>query len=400
VTEPAHHKNRGLRLLLLLGALTAVGPLSLDLYLPAFPTLARDFGVTASRVQLSLTACLIGLAAGQLIAGPLSDRWGRRRPVIVGALAYSAVTLLCAVAPSAETLTAARLVQGLAGGVGVVVSRAIVRDLYSGERAAHTLALMGMVLGFAPVVAPILGSHMHAWFGWQSNFVLVALYAGVLWYCVHALLPETLAKRDASALVPRIALANFARLLRSRAFVGYMLVASFGFSGLFAFLAGSAFVFVAVMGESEQGFGVLFGTVMLGNITGSTLGSRLVRRVGIRAIVRAGTALMLAAGIALGALALADVRHPLAIVVPMFAFMVAFMLTMPPATAGALTPFPDIAGSAASLLSFCQFLVASSAALVVGVAFDGTTRPMALTIGVASVAAFVAFRLADRGLSR
>jgi DHA1 family bicyclomycin/chloramphenicol resistance-like MFS transporter len=172
-----------------------------------------------------------------------------------------------------------------------------------------------------------------------------------------------------------------------------MLVAAFGFSGLFAFLAGSAFVFVSVMGESEQGFGVLFGAVMLGNITGSTIGSRLVRRVGIERMVRAGTSLMLVAGLTLGGLALLGTKHPLAVVVPMFVYMVAFMLTMPPATAGALTPFPQIAGSASSLLAFCQFVVASTAALLVGLTFDGTARPMAVTIAVASVCAFLSFRL-------
>ena len=393
-------KTDSVGMTVLLGALIAAAPFAMDIYLASMPSMTRSLDATPEQVQLTLSVYMYGWGVAQLFTGPLSDRYGRRPALLAGLATFVVASIACALSRHVYALVAARFVQAVSMSAIAVVPRAIVRDLYSGERAAHTLALMGMVLGFAPVVAPILGSHMHAWLGWQSNFVLVALYAGVLWYCVYAWLPETLARRDASALVPRTALANFARLLDSRAFVGYMLVASFGFSGLFAFLAGSAFVFVAVMGESEQGFGMLFGTVMLGNITGSTLGSRLVRRVGIRAIVRAGTALMLVAGLALGALALADTRHPLAIVVPMFAFMVAFMLTMPPATAGALTPFPDIAGSAASLLSFCQFVVASSAALIVGLTFDGTARPMALTIGVASIAAFVAFRVAERGLSR
>ena len=234
---------------------------------------------------------------------------------------------------------------------------------------------------------------MHVWFGWQANFVLVALYGVLLWYFVLRSLPETLGRRDASATRPAVIVANYRRLLRSRDYRRYLLVAAFGFSGLFAFLAGSAFVFVSVLGESEQGFGLLFGAVMLGNITGSMIGSRLIRRVGIERMVRAGTSLMLIAGVTLGVLALSGVGHPAAVVVPMFAYMVAFMLTMPPATAGALTPFPEIAGSASSLLSFCQFGVASTAALVVGTMFDGTSRPMAVTIAVASVGAFGSFRI-------
>jgi DHA1 family bicyclomycin/chloramphenicol resistance-like MFS transporter len=275
-----------------------------------------------------------------------------------------------------------------------VVPRAVVRDLYSGDKAAHVLSLMGVVLGIAPVVAPILGSHVHVLLGWQANFVLVAVYGAVLWLCVQRLLPETLADRDARATRPAVILANYRRLVRSRAFTGFMLVAAFGFSGLFAFLAGSAFVFVSVLGQSEQGFGLLFGTVMLGNITGSLIGSRLVRRTGIERMVRAGTSLMALGGVALGLMAWLRIGHPLAIVAPMFVYMVAFMLTMPPATAGALTPFPQIAGSASSLLSFCQFVVASTAALLVGLTFDGTSRPMATAIAVGSVGAFLSFRIA------
>ena len=246
------------------------------------------------------------------------------------------------------------------------------------------------------VVAPLIGSNLHVLLGWQSNFVLVALYAAVLWYFVRTALPETLARPDTRATQPRVIVANYGRLLRSPAYVGYMLVAAFGFSGLFAFLAGSAFVFVAVMGESEQGFGVMFGTVMLGNITGATIGSRLVPRIGIARQVRLGTALMLVAGFTLGGLALAGIRSPLAVIVPMFVFMMTFTMTMPPATAGALTPFPQIAGSASSLLAFGQFVVASTAALVVGLTLDGTTRPMALTIAASSLGAFASLRVADR----
>jgi DHA1 family bicyclomycin/chloramphenicol resistance-like MFS transporter len=274
-----------------------------------------------------------------------------------------------------------------------VVPRAVVRDLHSGDKAAHMLALMGIVLGIAPIAAPIVGSQLHVLFGWQANFLLVALYGVVLWAFVLRALPETLARRDIHATRPAIIRANYARLLRSRTFCGYMLVAASGFSGLFAFLAGSAFVFVSVLGESERGFGLMFGAVMLGNITGSTLGSRLVPRLGIERMVRIGTSLMLVAGILLAGLALANASHPLAIIVPMFVYMVSFMLTMPPATAGALTPFPQIAGSASSLLAFCQFLAASTAALVVGFAFDGTARPMAFAIAAASVAAFASFRI-------
>jgi DHA1 family bicyclomycin/chloramphenicol resistance-like MFS transporter len=365
----------------------------MDVYLASMPSMTRALTATPAEVQLTLSVYMYGWGIAQLFAGPLSDRIGRRPALLGGLAVFVFASVACALSRNVFVLIGARLVQAASLASIAVVPRAVVRDLYSGEQAAHVLALMGIVLGIAPVVAPILGSHVHVLLGWQANFVLVALYGALLWWFVRKMLPETLVQPDARATRPAVILSNYRQLIRSRAFTGYVLVAAFGFSGLFAFLAGSSFVFVSVLGESERGFGWLFGTVMLGNITGSMIGSRFVRSVGIERMVRAGTLLMVVAGSVLGALALAGADHPVAIVVPMFAYMVAFMLTMPPATAGALTPFPKIAGSASSLMSFGQFLLASTAALVVGITFDGTSRPMAFAIALASIGAFVSFRI-------
>ena len=384
----------------LLGALIGAAPVTMDIYLASMPSMTRALDATTAEVQLTLSVYMYGWGIAQLFAGPLSDRYGRRPALLVGLAVFVAASVACALSRNVFVLIAARLVQAISMAPIGVVPRAIVRDMHSGDRAAHILALMGVVLGIAPVAAPIIGSNVHVLFGWQANFVLVALYGAILWICVYLRLPETLARPDLAATRPRTIVANYARLLRSRTYVGFMLVAAFGFSGLFAFLAGSAFVFVSVMGESEQRFGVLFGVVMLGNIVGATIGSHVVRRIGIERLVRTGTALMLAAGLALGVLAFLGTEHPPAIVVPMFVFMVTFTMTMPPATAGALTPFPEIAGSASSLLMFCQFVVASTAALAVGFALDRTTRPMAYAIAVASVGAFAGIRAAHAAGAR
>jgi len=293
----------------LLGALAGAAPFAMDVYLTSMPSMARALAATPSELQLTLSVYMYGWGVGQLFAGPLSDRFGRRPALLGGLSVFVVASLACALSRDVYALIGARLIQ-------------------------------------------------------------------------------------VRATRPNVIIANYARLLRTPPFAAYTGVAAFGFSGLFAFLAGSAFVFVSVMGESEQGFGLLFGSVMLGNITGSTIGSRIVRRLGIERMVRGGTLLMLVAGLALGALALLATRHPLAVVVPMFVYMVAFMMTMPPATAGALTPFPQIAGSASSLLSFCQFVIASSAAFVVGWTFDGTARPMMLTIAVSALGAFATCWLA------
>lgn len=377
---------------LLLGALIATPPLAMDIYLASMPTMTSALSATTSEVQLTLSVYMYGWGIAQLFAGPLSDRYGRRPALLASLSVFVGASLFCALSRDVYMLIAGRLVQAVSIASIGVVPRAAVRDLYAGDKAAHVLSLMGVVLGIAPVVAPIVGSNLHAWLGWQSNFVAVAIYGAVLWFWVFVALPETLARRDARATVPRVVVANYRRLFASRAYVGYLLVAAFGYSGLFAFLAGSAFVFVDVMGAGERGFGIMFGSVMLGNIIGATIGSRVVQMVGILGLVRLGTRLMVIAGVALGLFALLGVRHPLAVMVPMFAFMVTFTMTMPPAIAGALTPFPQIAGSASSLLAFCQFVVASTAALTVGLTLDGTTRPMSLAIAVASIGAFLSVR--------
>ena len=377
---------------LLLGGLIAVAPLAMDIYLASMPSMAGALAASDEKVQLTLSLYMYAWGAAQIVVGPLTDRFGRR-PALMGGLGlFIAASAVCAAARNIDTLIVARVVQAVAMASVAVVPRAVVRDLYAGEQAARMLSLMGVVLGIAPVVAPIIGSHLHVWFGWQANFIFVAVYGVAALAGVIFALPETIRSRSPQAMKVGVMLGNYARLLRSRAYLGYLLIAAFATSGLFAFLAGSSFVFVSVIGTGEEGFGLLFGIVMAGNITGSTIGSRLVARLGIDRMLQYSTALMLVSGLAVALLAWARVTHPLAIVVPMFAFMVAFMTTMPQATAGALTPFPEMAGSASSLLSFCQLLLASTAALLVGMTFDGTQRPMATAIAVASVLTFGAYR--------
>ncbi len=381
------------RLTLLLGMLVALAPFSTDLYLPSMPALTRALGASAREVQLTLSAYMLAWAIAQLFAGPLSDRIGRRR-ALIGALAlFTVASVACTVAPDIHTLIAARIAQGIAGATAVVVPRAAVRDLHAGERAAQMLATMMIVLAMAPVVAPTVGGVLQAAFGWRSNFLVLALYGAMALVLVWRFLPETMAKADPQALDPRRMARNWSRIVSSRRFTGYLAVAALNQAGLFAFLAGSSFVMIEVLGTGERLFGLLFGAVMVGNVTGAATASRLVRRLGIDRMIRVGTSVAFAAGLAMAALAWLGVRHPLAIVGPMFAYMLVFMWTMPQATAGALTPFPDIAGSATSLLSFVQMALGSIMAFTVGMAFDGTPRPMATGIALASAGAFFAFRL-------
>lgn len=387
-------------LIVLLGAMVAVAPLAMDIYLASMPSMAHALETSDDRVQLTLSLYMYAWAAAQVLIGPLTDRFGRRPLLIAGLALFVAASVVCAAARNIDTLIAGRVVQALAMATVAVVPRAVVRDLYSGEHAARVLSLMGIVLGVAPIVAPIIGSHLHVWFGWQANFVFVAAYGAIALVCVVLVVPETIRARNPAATKFQVMLANYARLLRSRKFIGYLLVAAFSTSGLFAYIAGAAFVFISVLGTGAETFGLLFGAVMLGNILGAAIGSRRVGRVGIDRMLQSSTWLMLVAGLSVALLAWGRVSHPLAVVVPMFLFMVAFMTTMPQATAGALTPFPEIAGSASALLSFCQLGIGATAALVVGLAFDGTQRPMATAIAAASIVTFASYRLLLRARPR
>jgi len=381
---------------LLLGALVAIAPLTMDIYLPSMPSMTRALGATPDQVQLTLSVYMFGWGVAQLFAGPVSDRFGRRPAFLWALVVYTIASAACALAQDVGTLIAARFLQAVAMATVAVVPRAVVRDLHSGEKAAHMLSTMMLVLGIAPVLAPILGAELHLRFGWRASFVFVALFGVLAWFAVRLGLPETLRQPDPTALDPRRMVANWRRALSSRRYLGFVLTIAFAMSGLFAFLAGSAFVFVEGMGRGERAFSAYFGLVMLGVFAGTALARRAAPRIGLERLIESSSLVLLGAGAAMATLAWLDVRHPLAVVVPMFVFMAAYMGTVPQATAGALTPYPEMAGSAASLLSFVQFVIAASTALVVGLAFDGTPRPMASAVMAAGAFAYASFRLLVR----
>lgn len=378
---------------LLLGMLVATAPVAMDIYLPAMPAMTEALRATPEVVQLTVSVYMFGWAAAQLVAGPLADRFGRKPALSGGLLLFVLASVACALAPSIGILIAARFVQALAVAAVVVIPRAIVRDLHAGDRAAHALSTMMLILAVAPVLAPLVGAELSVRLGWRSNFAFVAIYAALAFVAVRYGLPETLAAPDPHALRMSRILANWATALRSRPFVGFLLVNMFSTCGLFAFLAASAFVFVDGLATSERGYALYFGIVMLGNFVGAGLARRIVLRIGLHRLVARGTLLLALAGCLLAALAWSGVAHPLAVALPMFVYMVAYMWTVPQSTAGALTPFPTIAGSVASLLAFVQLIGAATCAFLVGAAYDGTVRPMATAIAIVALLAFAAFRL-------
>lgn len=386
-------RSDSLAIRVLLTALVAFGPLSTDLYLPALPTLVRVFDTDIATVQLTLSVFLVGFAVSQLVYGPMSDRFGRRPTLLVGVAIYLVASAACAMTADIHGLIVARFFQAVGACCGPVVARAVVRDVFGRDRAATVLAYMSMAMTLAPAVGPIFGGVLTELFGWRANFVFLTGFAVAILAAVWGLLGETNLNRDAEALQPGRMAANYAMLLRSRAFIGYVLVVAFAYSGIFSFISGSSFVLIGRLHLTPSQFGLSFATVVLGYTVGSFLAGRLTGKMGGAWMIRTGTALSLAGGLIGTALAAADIVHVAAIVGPVFLFILGTGLTLPNATANAVGPYPTMAGLASSLLGFAQMAIAAAIGIAVGHLHDGTPLPMMGAIGAVALGALLAHRL-------
>ncbi|MGW3207916.1 multidrug effflux MFS transporter [Streptomyces sp. NPDC001135] len=380
-TPPAAARRTGLLVTLVLGGLTATPPLAMDMYLPSLPEVTRSLHAPAATVQLTLTACLLGMALGQLVVGPMSDRWGRRRPLLTGLAVYLLATALCAVAPDVETLVAFRLAQGLAGAAGIVIARAVVRDLYDGVAMARFFSTLMLISGAAPIVAPLIGGQILRVTDWRGVFVVLTAIGALLTALVWLRLPETLAPGDRHGGGAGEALRSMRALLADLPFTGYMLAGGFAFAALFAYISASPYVVQEIYGASPQTFSLLFGLNSVGLvIAGQVNGKLLVGRValdkvlatGLAVIVLAATALLLMSTGALGDTGLAPVAAAL------FVLMSAMGITLPNAQSLALLRTRHAAGSASALLGTSSFLVGAVASPLVGVAGEHTAVPMAV----------------------
>ena len=387
----------GLRwdLMLLLGVLSAFGPLSMDLYLPALPQVADEFGAGQAPVQLTISAAAIGLAAGQLLAGPLSDRRGRRRPVLVGVSAWTLASLLCALAPNVWTLVAIRLLQGIGGAAGIVLARAIVRDRLEGVAAAKAFAVLASISAAAPVLAPVLGGQLLRLTDWRGVFGALTL----LGLCVVAFalrrLPETLPVEARVAGGVRALLGAARVLLVRRSFVTAVLALAFGFGALFTYISTSSFVLQDGFGLSAQQFSLVFAVNGAGIVLGGQVVRLTVGRVAPRTLLRVGVALQLLGGAALVVAATGERGLP--VVLPaLFVVTLATGVLMPSATALAMGAAGRVAGTASALLGVGQFGIGAVGAPLAGLGAPGQLFPMALVMLAFSVLATVAATLTPR----
>lgn len=383
--------------LALLGCLTGLTPLAIDAYLPALPELARDLHASSSQAQLTLSALLIGLAVGQAVAGPLSDAVGRRRPVLGGLALFSLISLLCAFAPDVRVLIALRFLQGASGAAGVVCARAVVRDLFTGVAMARAFARLVLVMGAAPVLAPILGAQLLRVTTWRGVFVALSVAGALMLAFAVRLLKETLPPERRHPGSVGATLRTFALLLRDRSYLCHALAGAFSFAAMFAYISGSPFVLQQVYGLSPERFSLAFGLNAAAFVGMAQLGARLVHRTGARALLLAGTTVQVTGGV--GLLVALGTGTGLAGLLPgLFLVVGSVGFTAPNATALALADHGAIAGSASALLGLGQYVLGGTAAPLVGLAGKDTAAPMAVVITVAAVCALTAALLAGRSV--
>lgn len=340
-----------LRLIILLGSLASFAPLSIDMYLPALPQVATSLHTTAASVQLTLTACLVGIGLGQLVAGPVSDRFGRRRPLLIGVGMFAVFSLACAFAPTLPLLLFARLLQALGGSAGIVISRAVARDLRSGEALARLFSVLMVVNGLAPVLAPLIGGQLIRFTSWRGDFVVLAGLGAALVIATVTILPESLPPSRRRTGGVAAAAVVYRQLLGQRAFVAMILSGGLAFAALFTYISGSPFVLEQHFGLSAQTFSVIFGVNSLMIIVGARVkigDSALTMQIGLLVIAVGAVAAVVALAAGIG----------LPLLLPGFVvLMLGYGMVGPTSTALALTDHPHTAGSAAALYGVTQYLV-------------------------------------------
>ena len=383
----------------LLGALSMFAPLSTDMYLPALPSVAHDLSASAAAVTLTLTSSLIGLGAGQLIAGPVSDAFGRRRPVLAGIAIYTLASVLCAAAPDVWTLAVMRLIQGAAGAAGIVIARAVVSDLYSGVAAARYFARLMIVMGLAPILAPVIGGQLLHFTDWRGVFLVLAGIGALLGFFSWRGLGETLPPEARGGKGVATMFGVLGMLVRDRRFMGLTIIFAVCFGAVFSYISGSPFVLEDIFGLSPQVFGLLFGLNAVGLVTASQVGGHLVSRVGPQRLLTIGVASITLAGVVLMASVLTHAG--LAPVEICFFWLISsFGLVAPNATALALAPYPHVAGSASALMGLTQFFLGAAVAPLVGLAGNRSALPTATVILALVFTAVLVLAVSARGIAR
>jgi DHA1 family bicyclomycin/chloramphenicol resistance-like MFS transporter len=385
---------------MILGALTAMGPLAIDMYLPALPAIAGDLNTSAASVQVSLAVYFIGIALGQAFYGPLSDRWGRKPVLYFGLAVFVASSAGCALAPDVSTLIGFRFLQALGGCAPLVIPRAVVRDYFDQRGSVRMLSVLMLVMGLAPILAPLIGGQLLVNFGWRSVFWVLAAY-GTLWLAiVIPFLPESLPADRRRRQRLGAVLAVYGLLMRDRAYIGYVVSGGLIFSGLLAYIAGSPFVFIELFDVPPERYGLFFGINAIGIVGASQINRWLANRYDASRIVSAVLPVAMSAGAVLLFDAYSGFGGFAGILVPLFCFIACHGFVMPNTTALAMAPHGSVAGSASALLGTLQFVLGATAGTLVGVFGNGTAVPLAAVIAGCGAAAFATYQTLPRHARR
>ncbi|MCC7275796.1 MAG: multidrug effflux MFS transporter [Alphaproteobacteria bacterium] len=376
--------------LVLLTALATLTSISIAIYVPAMPALATDLGAPMGMVQLTVSVFLAGIGLGQLLFGPASDRFGRRRPLLLGLVVYGIGSVACALAPTIELLLVGRALQAAGGCAGMSLVRAIVRDTYPRERMAFALSTITGATAISPALAPILGSQIFLAFGWRADFVFLAGFAGLLLVLAATMLPETNQHRDPAALAPARLAANYGGLLRNRTFLGHMAAGGLTLAGTFAYTVASPFILVERLGVRPDRFALLMIATTAAYVAGTTLAPRLARRVGLERALRVGAAVCLAAALAMVAVAAFGLVAVPTVVGVMTLYMIGMGTALPLSMVGGIGPFPRIAGAASALIGAGQMVggatASAASAAVAGWGVAGLAGVL-VTVATGSLAA-------------
>ncbi len=380
-----------LSLLAVLAAVLVAGEMATDMFLSSLPTLTDWFNTTTSRVQLTLSVYLVGFALAQLAYGPLSDRYGRKRPLIAGTALFVAASVACAFATSIEMLIVFRFFQALGGAASYVICLAIIRDMHDRDAAATMLARMGTIIGIAPAIAPVIGGYLLVWLGWQANFVFLTAWGLLAIVLVWVWIVETNTHPDRNAIRPLQMVKNFSTLLGNRTYIGFTFTLVFAFSTFFAFISGAPFVFIEVLEVAPENFAWLITIQVVGFISGTLLVDRLLPKWGVDRLFRWAIFLAAISGLAIALLPLLGIQTVWTIVAPMVLFAFAIGFIFPLGTAGAIGPFPHMAGAASALLGFLESAVGAGFGAAVGILHDGTVVPMTTIMGLATLLSLLVY---------
>ncbi|MAB25930.1 MULTISPECIES: multidrug effflux MFS transporter [Pseudomonas] len=386
-------------ILLILGALSAFGPLAIDMYLPAFPAIGEALNADAEQVQWSLSVYFLGLASGQLVYGPLADRFGRRLPLLFGVALFCVASFACAMAPTLEWLLAARFAQALGGCAGMVVTRAVVRDLCAPIDAAKAFSQLMLIMGVAPILAPLAGGAMLKVAGWPSIFWFLTLFSALFALAVYFFLPETLPEDTPPARLGS-ALGRYLGLLREPVFMFHSLTGGVAMAGMFAYIAGSPYIFIEMYGLSVDHYAWLFGANAAGFILFAQLNSRLLRHNTPLSLLKGTTGVYCAATVTLLVVALLHSPNIWLFLPPLFCSVAVISLVIPNASACALAGHGHQAGVASALMGTMQFAIAGLTSALVGVLHDGSSVPMALVMAGCGVVTVTMAFLARRASAR